>query len=189
MAGPVRYGMMVDDKGASRTLAGGQWTFSQEYSDGSFIGQANRVRLEALKVAKRLNDQNQELQLAKATNRSPRIPDAMVRQQLAEKDQQTLAELRKAFDQIEGRVFEMEIGLSPYDYESPSVPAAVKDSTVNAQMRDRLFNAKDDKARMQLMSIPAYRKAAFEAPAEVSGVGKLTYDRMRAEDICGTLPG
>lgn len=176
-----RYGMNINGRSLS---LGGPWPFEQgSYTSGSYLGRADGVRLNALKVAKRLHEQNAEIELAKAAGRAPAIPDPTARQHLVKKDRETIAALRKQLSEIESQVFGMEIKLEPFDTEAPTVMAAIKDSSVNAQLRDRLFNAKDERARGRLLEIPAYRKALYEAPAETSGVQQLTYDRLRKQDI------
>jgi TolA-binding protein len=175
-----RYGMMVTPE-KSASLMGGQWDFPG-YTEGSYIGQCNKVRVQALAVAKRLNDLNAELALAKATGKSPKIPDSTARVALVKRDREQVDQLKKAFDDIEGKIFELEVTLQPYSYTE-----SVRDATISAQLRGQLLTA-DDKARAELLQIPAYRRAAFEAPAQASGIGKMTYDRLRGEDIARRYP-
>jgi hypothetical protein len=178
---PQRYGMTLPD-GKSVHL-GGPWPFAAgSYSNTSFLGRTDQVRRQALQVAKRLHDQTVEIATAKAARRDPKIPDAPARQMLAKKDRETLLTLRKAFDDVERDVFNMEVSLRPFD-EDTSLSGAI----VRAQLRDRLFQA-NDQTKTELLKVAEYRRAAYEAPPQTSGVSPLTYARLKQEDIARRHP-
>jgi hypothetical protein len=170
-----RFGINVGGKSVS---LGAPWRFSG-YTNGSFLGRADAVRKQVLQTTKRLHDQSQEIELARAGRREPKLPDISARQLMAKKDRETLSALRKQWADLEAQVFKLELTLKPFDDTDTSFKSAV----VAAQLRDRLFQAKDDRARSELLKLAPYRAALYEAPAETSGVSPLVYARSRQADI------
>jgi hypothetical protein len=178
----VRYGMTLAD-GKSASLAGGQWAFPN-YSADSWIGKANAIRLESLKIAQRIDGINKEMALSRVTGISPKCPDTPSRQALLKKDRLALANLRKQYEAIEIAVDQMAYKLQPYDYDKTDA----RDAMVAAQLRTQLLTAKDDKARAELLAVPEYRRAAFEAPPQASGILPAQYERLKAEDTAARWP-
>jgi hypothetical protein len=168
--------------GGKSVSLGAPWNFSN-YTPTSFLGRADAARKQSLAIAQRLNGVSTELALAKAGRRDPALPEVSVRAQMAKSDRAKLVALRKEFGELETAVFNMEVGLRPFD-EDQSLSGAI----VRAQLRDRLHSAKDDAQRTELLKIAEYRRAAYEAPPQTSNVSPLTYARLKQEDIARRHP-
>jgi hypothetical protein len=175
-----RFGMLAAGRNVS---LGPSWDF-KNYTHGSWLGQADAIRKQYLAVGQRLHTQTMEIETAKAARREPKLADPAVRASLAKQDRTRLAALRNSYDKIEQEVLDLGRSLKPADDSDTSFRAAI----VNSQLRDRLFNAKDDKARAELLQHAPYRAAMYEAPPVASNVSPMVYQRLRDQDIRERYP-
>src|SRR5947208_2269535 len=139
----VRYGTTVGNRSVTLGLWKDSW---REASDDSPIGQFARVRAETMRVAQRLHEQGQELEIAKRTNRPAQIPEPEIRLKLARTEQAKLKQLQDMAFAVEQSVADREVKLRPYDYSKDGVVGAMQ----RQELRSYLRGAKDDRSRMAM---------------------------------------
>jgi hypothetical protein len=168
---PGRGGISIDERGKQATV-GGWWPEElDKYQKGSLIARQRDVWAKTMAGAQRLHTQNEAVRLARAQNKTPEIPSAEVRQQLAKRDAQTIAKLRDEFVANELEAHTRKQSHKPFKYD-PDFTDAMHRQEMRAFLRGR-----DNKARTELVRKPAFRRAALEVEPELSGLSPEQYAR------------
>jgi hypothetical protein len=177
---PGRGGISIDSKGTQRTI--GFWEFPVDRPDG-WLGRLRSEFSEAMKVAQRHHTMNEAQRIARASGKQPTLPEPTVRQSLARLEQKKLAEVRARTNAIAVEAVSKRVALKPFDYSDSKIIDAL-----NRQELRSMLRSMEPEQRTAAVRRLEYKHAAFEQPAEVSGLDPSLYDALYEAEVAEKYP-
>jgi hypothetical protein len=175
-----RFSMLVSPT-RSQTL--GYWQPGLETNGAGWTSQTYRVHSENLSIAKKYHDANSALAAAQQANKPPPdLGDLVTRRQRAQADYKKLAELAGKLQSIDEEVTRKAASLSPYSYND-----SLRESQIRMEMRAHMRTMSDEK-RMEALRSPEWKKAALEAPAELSNVSSVYHRALYEQELKAKFP-
>jgi hypothetical protein len=191
----IRYGAST-----SLTKEGSLGNIPEEWRETPPEGFAGtlmtQVRPRLMRIAQHYHEQIAEQRLATSANfgpekpminevlgkREPKIPVAEVRARKAREFQKELAAARQQWNAVGAAAVDFEITQTEIPYSKD--PANIG---LRAEMRSVLRSA-DDKKKREYLADDAFREAALEATAPLSGMSPLAHEQLRKEYVNSKFP-
>jgi hypothetical protein len=161
----------------NETASLGYWPPELDHRNNGWTGTAFQVHRAALDLGKRYSDQNDAIRTAQLTNAPPPdLGDIRTRGQRAREDYKRLGELGRKLQAIEQEVTQKQSQLKAFDYSNDTM----RDALLRQERRAHMRTGMNERERMEALRDPAWKKAALEQPASLSGVSEsfhqATYD-------------
>jgi hypothetical protein len=190
-----RYGASVSlTKEASLGNVPPEW---DETPPAAFAGTLmTQVRPRLMRIAQHYHFQIQEQRLASSANygpekpmieevlgkRTPKIPEPAIRVRKAREFQRELASARSQYNTVGAAALDFEIAGTEIPYSKDPANIALR-----GEMRS-VLRAADDKKKREFLADDAFREAALEATAPLSGMSPLAHEQLRKEYVNAKFP-
>jgi hypothetical protein len=167
-----------------KSVSLGYWDPALDHTTNGWTGRSFQIHREALAIGKKYSDANDALFAAQQSKQNPPdLGDIVTRHQRARSDYKRLGELGRKLQSIEAEVSQKQSQLRPFDYNGD-----LRDAALRAERRAFMRTNMDETARKNALRDPAWRKAALETDASLSGVSKTFHQAIHDEVLQTRFP-
>jgi hypothetical protein len=180
----ARTGMTIDERGG-QGLFGDFARIAAAGSHDPWIGRLAVIHNELTEThGQKLNNRFIALRTAKTTTTFP--PPAVQSLPERQKDsvirEKRLAQLEQQKNAVYGEIFDLQIGLTPFDYAKEKISEAKL-----ARLNDK-FARMDKDERASALKDREFRMAVLNEPHQMSAMPKSEYDMLRQSEIERRFP-